>query len=189
MIHNVRVERLENPRFVEPMRVFYSEDGVEKSWEMVKAHDSVAVLIYNADRKSFAIVKQFRPAVFIRNDDGFTYELCAGILDKNKSEEETALEEVEEETGYKISRGAIEKIVSFYSAVGIAGSRQTLFFAEARDRDRTSRGGGVETENIEVIHLPLAEAEAFIYDETFVKTPGLAFAFSWFMERKGGKNA
>ncbi|MDR1451956.1 MAG: NUDIX domain-containing protein [Helicobacteraceae bacterium] len=189
MIDNVKVESLANPRFLEPLRIFYSEDGVDKSWEMVKTSDSVAVLIYNCDQKSFAFVKQFRPAVFLRNNDGFTYELCAGILDKNKSEEQTAIEEIEEETGYKVSDDRLEKIASFYSAVGVSGSRQTLFFAKVRDKDRVSSGGGVDTEKIEVAHIPRASVAEFIFDESLVKTAGLAFAVSWFLERERKKNA
>jgi UDP-sugar diphosphatase len=30
-----------------------------------------------------------------------------------------------------------------------------------------------------VIELPVAEADAFIYDESIAKTPGLMFAFLW----------
>jgi UDP-sugar diphosphatase len=188
MIDKVRVESLSNPRFVEPLRVFYSEDGVEKSWEMIKAHDSVAVLIYDCDRRSFVFVKQFRPAVFLRNNDGFTYELCAGILDKDKSEELTAIEEIEEETGYKISIDRIEKITSFYSAVGFAGSRQTLFFAKVGESDRLFSGGGVDTENIEVVHIPREQINAFVFDESIARTPGLAFAVAWFIERERNEN-
>ncbi|MDR0664980.1 MAG: NUDIX domain-containing protein [Helicobacteraceae bacterium] len=188
MVDNVRIESLSNPRFVQPLRVFYSENGVEKSWEMIKAHDSVAILIYNRDQNSFAFVKQFRPAVFLKNNDGFTYELCAGILDKDKSEELTAIEEIEEETGYKISVDRIEKITSFYSSVGFAGSRQTLFFAKVSDNDRVSRGGGVDTENIEVVHIPREKITGFVFDESIARTPGLAFAVSWFMERERNEN-
>ncbi|MDR1911452.1 MAG: NUDIX domain-containing protein [Helicobacteraceae bacterium] len=188
MIDNVRIEKLTEPRFVEPLRIFYTEDGVDKSWEMIRAHDSVAILIYDSDLDSFAIVKQFRPAVFLRNDDGFTYELCAGILDKNKSEELTAIEEIEEETGYKITVDRLEKIASYYT-VGFAGSRQTLFFASVRQSERHGEGGGIDTEKIEAIFLPLDEARTFIYDETRVKTSSLAFALFWFFERERGKYA
>ncbi len=38
-------------------------------------------------------------------------------------------------------------------------------------------------EQIEVVALPVSEAREFIYDETKVKTPGLMFAFLWFLDR------
>ena len=44
---------------------------------------------------------------------GVTYELCAGIVDKDGSKEQIAQEEVLEETGYKVPLDSIEKISSF----------------------------------------------------------------------------
>ncbi|GHS88771.1 NUDIX domain-containing protein [Campylobacterota bacterium] len=184
VIDKVKVEPLTNPRFVEPLRLSYEDNGVAKSWEFVKVHDSVAVLIYNTDRDEFVIVKQFRPPIYLHNNDGYTYELCAGILDKEKSEIETIGEEIEEETGFSPPPERIERITSFYAAVGFAGSKQTLFFARVRDSDRVGRGGGVDTENIEVVTIKRAEARAFIFDETKAKTSGLAFAFMLFLEKE-----
>ncbi len=43
-------------------------------------------------------------------DLGITLEFCAGIIDKNKTPEEIAVEEVMEETGYEISADKLEKI-------------------------------------------------------------------------------
>ncbi|MDR2906032.1 MAG: NUDIX domain-containing protein [Helicobacteraceae bacterium] len=181
MIKNMRTEPLKEARFVEPLCLFYEEDGKQKRWELIKAHDSVAVLIYNEDDDAFVLVKQFRPPVYLKNQDGYTYELCAGILDKNKSEQDTAIEEIEEETGYKISAERIERITEFYTAVGFAGSRQTLFLARVNERDRVGEGGGVDTEKIEVVKVPRKEALRLVFDESKVKTPGLAFAISWFL--------
>lgn len=162
----------------------YEEHGIEKSWELIRAHDSVSVLIYNADRDAFVLVRQFRPAVFLANRDGYSYELCAGILDKELSLEEVAQEEIAEETGYRVELERIVKVSAFYTSVGFAGSRQTLYYAQVGDRDQTGQGGGVDAEHIEVIHLPVAEAHTFLFDETKVKTPGLMFAFLWFFEHK-----
>ncbi|GHV01967.1 NUDIX domain-containing protein [Campylobacterota bacterium] len=182
MIDNVRLLPLENPRFVQPKLMLYNEDGKEKSWELVHAHDSVAALIYNRDRDAFIIVKQFRPAIFLHNNNGYTYELCAGILDKDKSVEEITAEEISEETGYEINAANLQKITTFYTAVGYAGSRQTLFFAEVGDSDKTSGGGGIDTEQIEVIELPLKEIDNFMFDESIAKTSGLLFAFFWYTD-------
>lgn len=183
MIKNVRLEPLSNPRFIEPARMFYEEHGIEKSWELIRAHDSVAILLYNTDREAFVLVRQFRPAVFLANNKGYSYELCAGILDKAKPLHLIALEEIEEETGYHVTPERLEKITSFYTSVGFAGSRQTLYYATVTDADKKGQGGGVDVEHIEVIHLPVGDAKRFLFDEAQVKTPGLMFAFMWFFER------
>ncbi len=183
MIENFRIEPLSESHFVRPALVRYEQDGVQKSWEIVQAHDSVAVLLYERDRDLFILVKQFRPAVYMHDEDGYTYELCAGIVDKESSLVQIAKEEIEEECGYDVPAECIEKITSFYTSVGFAGSRQTLYFAEVNEKMRVHDGGGIEMEQIEVVELPVNEARSFIYDESKAKTPGLMFAFMWFFDR------
>jgi UDP-sugar diphosphatase len=112
-----------------------------------------------------------------------TIELCAGIVDKELSLVEIVKEEVEEECGYDIPLPNIEKITSFHTSVGFAGSKQTLYFAEVNESMKVSEGGGVDHEQIEVVYLPIDEAKKLLYDESIAKTPGLMFAFMWWFER------
>jgi len=176
---------LEDPKFISTAMASYEQNGIAKSWEIVQAHDSVAILIYHIQKEAFILVQQFRPAVYINNDDGLTVELCAGIVDKELSLEQIAKEEIEEECGYDVPLEKIEKITSFYTSVGFAGSRQTLYYAEVDERMKVSEGGGVDAEEIEVLTLPVAEAEQFIFDESIAKTPGLMFAFLWWEQKHG----
>ncbi len=183
MIENFRIEPLSESHFVRPALVRYEQDGVQKSWEVVQAHDSVAVLLYEKDKDLFILVMQFRPAVYMHNADGYTFELCAGIVDKESSLVQIAKEEIEEECGYDVPAERIERITSFYTSVGFAGSQQTLFFAEVNEKMKVHDGGGIEMEQIEVVELPVNEARSFIFDESKAKTPGLMFAFMWFFDR------
>lgn len=186
-IEILKKEPLHNPLFVKPYRVLYKQNGKEKFWELVKSHDSVAILLYHRTLHSFLVVKQFRPPVFLNNDnhnDGFTYELCAGIIDKNKSALQIAKEEIFEECGYDVADEQIQKVTSFYSNVGVSGSMQTLYFASIDTHMQISDGGGIESEFIEPIFIPLAEAKKFILDESKPKTPGLMFSFMWFFEHQ-----
>ena len=136
------------------------------------------------------LVKQFRPPVWCHqqqsgfdwNEQGYTYELCAGILDKNLSPKQTAIEEIYEETGYAIDD--LEFIVNFYSALGFAANRQYLFYGEITEADKKGLGGGIEGEKIELVYIPVDRAKEFIYDEKTIKAPGLMFAFLWFFDNK-----
>ena len=179
----LRQEPLHNPIYVKPFRVLYKQNGYEKHWEMVKSHDSVAVILFHIDKNAFLMVKQFRAPVYLNNtdNDGFTYELCAGIIDKNKTIEEIAKEEIFEECGFDVPLEKIQKVTSFYSNVGVSGSLQTLFYAKIDDSMKINDGGGVENEFIEPIYIPLDEANDFIFDETKPKTPGLIFSVIWYM--------
>ncbi len=183
IIEDFRREPLRESNFIETALVRYKQNGIEKDWEVVRANDSVAILIYHKERDAFILVKQFRPAVYMANQDGMTLELCAGIIDKDLSLKQIAQEEVEEECGYRVCVDSIEKITSFYSAVGFAGSKQTIYFVEVDESMRVSDGGGIDDEVIEVIELPISKAKEMIYDDSIAKTTGLAYTIMWFFER------
>lgn len=187
-IKHFKLQPLEDAKFIKTSFATYEQNAKAKSWEIVEAHDSVAILIYHKEKNAFVLVKQFRPAVYLNNGDGMTIELCAGIVDKDLSLTEIAMEEVEEECGYRVDVACIEKITSFHTSVGFAGSKQMLYFVEVDERMKVSEGGGVDDEQIEVITLPVSEAKALIYDECIAKTPGLMFAFMWWFDkmRNGG---
>ena len=178
-IENVKVTPCKESKFVRLERMSYQQDGIEKSWDIAQVHDSVAILIYHRDKEAFVLVKQFRPPVYLKNRDGFSYELCAGIVDKKMSLVQIAQEEIEEETGYAVSLERIQKITSFYTAVGFAGAKQELYYVEVGEEDKVHEGGGIDVEAIEVIYLPINEVKSFIYNENIVKTPGLMFAMNW----------
>ena len=120
---SIKIDRLrplesnESP-YVRPLRLFYRQvcplavecssphlgsrfllqDGKERTWDCIKVHDSVSILLFNVDRGVLIFVKQFRPAVLLASSldvgdkgtvlretsvSGYTLELCAGIMDKD----------------------------------------------------------------------------------------------------------
>ena len=187
-IKNFKLNPLTESKFISTALATYEQNGIKKSWEIVQAHDSVAILIYHKEQKCFILVKQFRPAVYLNKSDGMTVELCAGIVDKEHSLAQIAKEEIEEECGYDVLLENIEKITSFHTSVGFAGSKQVLYYVEVDEHMRCSNGGGVDGELIEVVNLPVDEAKALIYDESIAKTPGLMFAFMWWFSRRQSEN-
>jgi len=182
IIENFTLNPLENPEYISTSLATFTQNGFKRDWEVVQAHDSVAILIYHTEQDAFVLVKQFRPAVYLNNDDGMTIELCAGIVDKKLSLVEIAKEEIEEECGFSVAVEKIEKITSFHTSVGFAGAKQMLYYTEVEDSMKVSEGGGVDDEQIEVLYLCSREMEAFIYDESIAKTPGLMFAYMWWKE-------
>lgn len=182
MISDVKIVECIDSQFVQPKRMEYLQAGEPRKWDMVEVHDSVAIVLYHENHQSLIVVKQFRPPVYLKNNEGYTYELCAGIIDKEKSLVEIAHEEILEECGYHVPVEKIQKITSFYTAVGFAGSVQTLYYACLNEAMKVNEGGGVDVEMIEVIEVPLHEAKRFVFDESKAKTPGLMFGFGWFLE-------
>lgn len=183
-LKHFKLHPLVDAKFINTSLATYEQNGIKKSWEIVQAHDSVAILIYHREKDAFVLVEQFRPAVYLNNNNGLTIELCAGIVDKDLSLEQIAKEEIEEECGYDVALDSIEKITSFHTSVGFAGSKQMLYYTEVDESMKVSEGGGVDHEMIEVVYLSITEAKALIYDENIAKTPGLMFAFMWWFDQQ-----
>lgn len=185
IIKNFRTSNLKNTNFVHPLKLTYNQNGKDKVWEAVKSHDSVAVLLYHEEKNAFLIVKQFRPPVYLNDNSKLcTYELCAGIIDKQKSLKEIVKEEIDEECGYNVDIKNIQKITSFYTNVGVSGSKQHLYFSKINNSMSMHKGGGINDEQIELMYLSLDKIDEFIFDESKAKTPGLMFSFYWFIKNK-----
>lgn len=179
----VATKPLQNPKYIHPITIHFEHNKRVHEWEAIISHDSVAILLWHAQKEAFVIVKQLRATILNQNPrNGFTYELCAGIMDKALSEAQVAQEEILEECGYAVPLQALQRITSFYTSVGISGAKQTLFFAQVREDMQVNSGGGIADENIEVLYLSLAEAREFMFDESRHKTPGMMMAFYWFFE-------
>ncbi|XP_078350490.1 uridine diphosphate glucose pyrophosphatase NUDT14-like [Oculina patagonica] len=162
-ISEMQVVLCVDSRFIQPSRVVFKQNGRERKWDYLKVHDSVCALLFNTTRQSFILVKQFRPAVYMhinRNlhkkvstdgsavsmaaedsslpitapfSEGVTYELCAGIIDKNTSLASLMKQEILEECGYDVPEKNLQEVVSFRGGVGSTGALQTFFFAEVTD--------------------------------------------------------
>ncbi|XP_054707288.1 uridine diphosphate glucose pyrophosphatase NUDT14-like [Uloborus diversus] len=202
-ISDVKIIDCGHSLYFQPRRMFYKQDGKEKSWDLMRVHDSVAILIFNVTRQALIFVKQFRPAVYyadLKFEDsdgnvdvdkcpaslGMTIELCAGIVDKEQSLVETARDEVLEECGYTVPLSNFHKVTSYRSGVGISGSIQTLYYVEVTDSMKVSQGGGNEHEGeyIEVIEMDLAKAQSLVYDESVPRPASIILALIWFFQNK-----
>ncbi len=185
IIENLEISELKETNYIKPIKVKFTQNGIKKSWEAVRSHDSVSILLYHTKKKAFLLVKQFRIPVFLNDENiKFTFELCAGLIDKDKSIEEIALEEIDEECGYKVEIKDLYKITSFFTNVGISGAKQHLFFAKIDDEKKVHAGGGINDEQIELFYLDINSVDEFIFDETKAKTPGLLFSLYWFLKNK-----
>ncbi|KAG8199090.1 hypothetical protein JTE90_016227 [Oedothorax gibbosus] len=204
-IQHLKIIDCEESLYLRPARMVFEQDGREKTWDLLKVHDSVGAVIFNISRQVLVFVRQFRPAVYysmVPFEDveygkdidtrkyptslGFTIELCAGIVDKDQSLAEIMKDEILEECGYSVPLEAIQKITSYRSGVGVAGSLQTVYYAEVTDSMKVSDGGGNrhEGEYIELVELDLPQAKALIYDETVPRPLALVFALTWFFNNK-----
>jgi UDP-sugar diphosphatase len=175
VISELSVEDFSTSRFVQPRRLRFTHNGVQRAWDVVEAHDSVAILVYHVDLRCLLLVRQFRPPVLFASQRragaalpaayGFTYEACAGLVDKAKPLATIAKEEVEEELGYSVQESSLTHVGAIKTAVGIAGGTMHFFYAEVTSAQRVEGGGGGlrdEGEFLDVCYLPERELPSFL---------------------------
>ncbi|MCT7446795.1 NUDIX domain-containing protein [Aliarcobacter skirrowii] len=185
LITDLKVSELKESNYIKPLKVNFTLNGAKKSWEAVRSHDSVSVLLYHKEKESFLLVKQFRVPVYLNDKNiTYTYELCAGLVDKNMTLEEIVSEEIDEECGYKVDIKDIKKITSFFTNVGISGAKQHLYFANICEEQKIHNGGGINDEQIELYFLAKKDVDDFLFDENKAKTPGLMFSIYWFLKNE-----
>lgn len=64
-ISNIKYGKLpEESPYVKPFRLYYTQNGKDKNWDLLKVHDSVSIVIFNKTRNVFVFVKQFRPGKY-----------------------------------------------------------------------------------------------------------------------------
>jgi ADP-ribose pyrophosphatase len=127
------------------------------TWEYVSRTRGVsAAVILAVDEGHVLLVEQYRVPIGSR-----CLELPAGLVgDETEGEqvEAAAIRELEEETGYRAGR--MVKLGRFHASPGMSSEGFTLLRAEGLTR--VGEGGGVESEDIAVHRVPIAQVPAFI---------------------------
>lgn len=124
-------------------------------WEFTEraVASGVVVIVAVTDDGKLILTEQYRPAVGCR-----VVDLPAGLAGDIAGEEgesfaEAALRELEEETGY--TAAGMQRLIACPSSAGITSEIITYFHASGLER--TGAGGGDESEEIEVLDIPLPE--------------------------------
>jgi nudix-type nucleoside diphosphatase (YffH/AdpP family) len=126
--------------------------------------NGATVLLYDADRRTVLLARQFRWPVYVNgHPDGMLLETAAGLLDDDDAA--TAVRrEAAEELGVVI--GAMEPVFEVYMSPGSVTERLHFFAAPYTPLSRAGSGGGLadEGEDIEVCELTVEEALAQVAD-------------------------
>ena len=136
-------------------------DWQQQTREVYDRGNGATILLYNRERKTVILTRQFRFPVFMNGHEGYLIEAAAGLLD-NMDPERRIKAEAEEETGFKIS--TVQKVFEAYMSPGSVTEKLYFYIAEYDAGDKTSAGGGIEAEgeDIEVLEMPLKDALAAV---------------------------
>ncbi|AWP32095.1 GDP-mannose pyrophosphatase NudK [Pantoea sp. PNT01] len=147
----------------------YTYDITDRRGEVIRHKREVydrgngaTILLYNREKNSVVLTRQFRIATYVNgNDGGMLIEACAGLLDDD-SPEDCIRKEAIEETGYAV--GEVETLFTCYMSPGGVTELIHFFAAEYNESLRDNPGGGVEDESIDVLELSFPDALAMVAD-------------------------
>lgn len=146
------------------------EDGSEVDVQRLRLNrpDAVAVLVYNEDKGTFVFVRQFRPAIRLKNDSEPIIEIPAGIVDPGETPEEAAAREVKEEAGYELK--SLELLQEYYPGVGYCSEKIFVYLANVTEVDKVEEGGGLEIEGemLEVTEISVEQSITMLDSSQFV---------------------
>ncbi|KKB07666.1 NUDIX domain-containing protein [Devosia chinhatensis] len=124
---------------------------------------AAALLLFDPDRDTVLLVRQFRLPVYLNGDDPDLLEVCAGLLD-GESAEVAAAREALEETGH--APHSLLHVCDCYASPGSLTEKVALFIGRYDAGTLRDAGGGLveEGEEIEIVELALTEALSMIGD-------------------------
>jgi len=127
------------------------------TWEWVGRTRGVsAAVILAVDERHIILVEQYRVPLGRQ-----CLELPAGLVGDEEQGEEAAtaaIRELEEETGYRADR--MVDLGRFHASPGMSSEGFTLLRAEGLTK--VGEGGGLESEDIIVHRVPIADVPAFV---------------------------
>jgi len=166
-IKNLKTELLSDNWYI-LNKVSYQYKTKDDEWkthsrEAYDRGNGATILLYNLDRKTVILTRQFRLPTYLNgNDSGLLIEACAGLLD-DKSPEDCIKKETEEETGYVVEKP--QKIFESYMSPGSVTEILYFYIAEYNHQMKKGIGGGLanEQEEIEVLEISFKKAYDMIH--------------------------
>jgi nudix-type nucleoside diphosphatase (YffH/AdpP family) len=149
---------------------FIKVEKVRISWELfdggmgeehfryvIRRGDSVGIVPVCGRDKKIVLISQFRYPTARKNNDGYLWEIPAGMVNKDEKPADTALRELAEETG--LTTDDIRPLTSFFLSPGLLDEKIHLFLARIGDCSGMREVGGrrEEHENIRIRQFTLQE--------------------------------
>ena len=146
------------------MATLTASDGTTFRREIEHHGHAVAVLPYDAERRTALLVSLPRAPVIWSDGPPELLEAIAGMID-GEDAEACARREALEEAGVRL--GELERVAAAYVSPGVSTERMQLYLAPYGRRDRVAAGGGLadEHEHITAMEVPLAQLWKWVEDQ------------------------
>ena len=134
----------------------YQRNIQGRDYDILDNYSAVTALIIN-EYQEVLLVKQYRPAIMT-----ITCELPAGCLDnQNETPAAAMVRELREETNLDIDQFLLQRLLSYYSALGHSASENTIYYAKILKK-QLKQNDVVDEDVLSAFWMPLAEFEQHI---------------------------
>src|ERR1700676_151416 len=105
---------------------YHRRDGVWQtlSRETYDRGNGATILLYNLDRRTVVLTRQFRFPAYVNGHSGMLIEAAAGLLDQATPEDRIKAE-AEEETGYRVT--GVRKVFEAFMSPGSVTEKLYFF--------------------------------------------------------------
>lgn len=163
----------------------YEKFNGEMSEEITRLNfnrgDSVAVMLYDEEKDSVIMIRQFRYPAYVNGGPGWLLEAVAGIIKEGHDVVSVARAELLEEAGYEVDD--LEFISKFYVSPGGTSERIHLYLGRAHRKVGAGGGLATEHEDIQVVEIPFDEAVKMIETGEICNAVAI-IALQWLKIRK-----
>ena len=164
-------------------RLFSGEWSAERSYDVLRRGQAVAIVLYDPDRDAVVLVEQFRLPAQLAGSSPWQLEAAAGLIDTEETPEAVAIRETREETGLALIGEPI-RIQRYLSSSGNSDERVVLFCGRV---DAAAAGGvhglPAEHEDIRVVVKTLAEIEAML-DAGAIESGQTLIGLHWLLRHR-----
>ena len=154
-------------------------DGEVSKRELINHRGAVAVLPLTKDNEVI-LVEQYRKAI-----EAVTLEIPAGKLEPGEDNKKlSAIRELQEETGYLVTKDRLEKLCDVHVALGYSSELITIYFVDGLEH--VGEQNPDDDEFINLKKYPLDEAFRLL-DENIITDSKTMLALAYLKNRKGTK--
>jgi ADP-ribose pyrophosphatase len=148
--------------------------------EVLCTREVAAAIVYDRQRDRVVMIEQFRIGPLAAGRAPWILDIVAGRVEQGHSPEDTARQEVKEETGLQPT--ALELIGHFYTAPHLSNERLHLYCA---DVDSSAAGGvhGIAAEGEDIRVVTLAREEACRWAASGEASLWAALSINWLSSR------
>jgi len=138
---------------------FDGKMGEERVRYVIRRGDSVGIIPVCAASGKIILIRQFRYPASRGSDDGYLWEIPAGMIDGDENPADTARRELVEETGLRPD--TVQPLASFFLSPGLLDEKIHLFIAHISDCSEMKLIGGLKKEHEDLLIRMFSMEELF----------------------------